>query len=321
MVRSRQGPGLAPRARRDPEVQPAAALGAEEQVLAVGRRLGGAERPARAVVEEAGVRDHGARIPAVGGDLDHVVVHPAVVHAHVEQRPGVRRPARIPLVERVAGEPVHLAAGDRHLPDVHGAEPVAGERDPFPVRGPGEPVRPRREPGEAPVRPLLGRPQVDVRRAVTVGGVGDEPPVGGPDRLRGPQRSHPAERQVPGEDPERAVPGVHAGEVARGRHEGDQGPVRRPLRGTASPDRGAQVHEFGGADRAGDLVGGRGRRAASLRGAREPRGERAPGCDGKKSVLFHDPGSSRPRCARPEHRTETTGCAPRSLMRGRPHSR
>ena len=292
MVRSRQGPGLTPRAGRDPEVQPAAALGAEEQVLAVGRRLDGAERPARAVVEKAAVRHRGARIPAVGGDLDHVVIHPAVVHAHVEERPGIRGPARIPLVERVAGQPVHLSSGDRHLPDVHVAEPVAGERDPRPVRRPGEPVRPRREPGEPPVRTLLGRPQPDVRRAVAVGGVGDEAPVGRPDRLRGPQRSHPAERQVPGENPERPVLGVHAGEVARGRHECDPGSVRRPLRGTTSPDRGSKVHQCGGADRAGSRVGGPGRRAAFLRRTREPPGEHESGRDDGKTVLSHDPGSS-----------------------------
>ena len=206
VVGSRQRPGLAPRARRDPEVQPAAALRAEEQVLAVGRRLGGPETPARAVVEETAVLHHGARVPAVGGDLDHVVVHPAVVHAHVEERPGVRRPARISLVERVAGQAVYLSPGNRHLPDVHVAEPVARERDPLAVGRPGEPVRPRREPGEAPVRAVLGRPQVDVRRAVAVGGVGDEASVGRPDRLRGPERSHPAERQVRGEDPERPGP-------------------------------------------------------------------------------------------------------------------
>ena len=184
VVGCRDGTRLAAGAGHEPEVQPAAPLGAEEDGLAVRRDLCGAEGPSGAVVEKAGVPHDGARVAPVGTDLDDVVVNPAVVHAHVEQPVAVGGPAGIALVEGIAGQAAHLPVRHRDRPDVHAAEAVAREGDPPAVRRPRQAVGARGQPGEPHVggdphaTPFLGGPEPDFRRTALVGGVGDPAAVG-----------------------------------------------------------------------------------------------------------------------------------------------
>ena len=223
-VRRRDRPGLAAASRDYPEVQPAAALGAKEHGLPVGRDLGRGEGPPGPVVEEPRVANDGPRVGAVGVDFDHVVVDPAVVHAHVEEPLAVGGPTGIAFVQRVAGQTVHFATRHRHLPDVHVAEAIARKRDPGAVGRPGEAVRARGEPGELDVDAHLdaslgrgfagvGRPQPDLRRPALVRCIGDPPSVGRPDRLRGAERSDAAQLEVFGEGRQGAIPRVDPGEV------------------------------------------------------------------------------------------------------------
>ncbi len=122
---------------REPVVDPAAAVRAEEDLAAVGRDARIAEGGAGSVVEEVAVLEDGAGVAAVGVHRDHVVVLPGVVEAHVENALRVRRPGREDLVALVAGDAPDAPGGDLDRPDVVVAVAVAGEGDRALVGRPG----------------------------------------------------------------------------------------------------------------------------------------------------------------------------------------